>query len=183
MGDILTRVSYRQEIIKAMQMLAEDERVVCIGQNVIYSGAIDINKTVECFPDNRKIEVPIFENTHIGICTGLSLCGFIPLCIIPRMDFLIIAADQLVNHLDKIELISSGRFKPKVVIRTSIGAKYPLDAGPQHTQDHTEALKLLLTNIDMIKLEKVEDIVPAYQRALESERSTILIELGERMRE
>jgi len=179
MGQLLT---YRGETIKAMELLAADERVICIGQNVIYSGAIAIDETVRAFPLARKIEVPIFENSHVGICTGLSLYGFIPLCIIPRMDFLIIAADQLINHLDKIEAMSAGRFKPKVIIRTGVGAKTPLDAGPQHTQDHTEALRHMLTNIDVVKLERAEEIVPAYKRALESERSTILIEIAEMMR-
>ena len=165
-----------------MELLAKDERVICIGQNVLYSGAIAINETVAAFPLSRKIEVPIFENTQLGICIGLSLYGFVPLCIIPRMDFLIIAADQLINHLDKIEAMSVGRFKPKVIIRTGVGAKTPLDAGPQHTQDHTEALRQLLTNIDVVKLTEAEQIVPAYEAALNSERSTILIELAELMR-
>lgn len=165
-----------------MELLARDERVICIGQNVIYPGAIAVNETVECFPLSRKIEVPIFENTHIGLCTGLSLCGFIPLCVIPRIDFLIIAADQLVNHLDKIEEMSSQQYCPKVIIRTCVGSKNPLNPGPQHCQDHSEALKHLLTNVNVVKLKRAEDIMLAYKDALASDKSTILIELAEKMR-
>jgi len=98
------------------------------------------------------------------------------------MDFLILALNQLVNHLDKFEAMSRGDFRPKVIIRTAIGAKSPLDAGPQHTQDHTEALRHLLTNVDVVKLEEAEQIVPAYKRAYHSERSTILIEISEKVR-
>lgn len=179
MGELL---SYRVELIKAMELLAADERVLCIGQNVIFSGAIAVNETVKAFPLARKIELPVMENSQMGICIGLSLSGYLPLAIFPRMDFLIIAADQLVNHLDKIEQMSCGRFKPKVIIRTCVGAKTPLDAGPQHTQDYTAMLQTCLTNIDVVKLGKAEQIVPAYKRALESERSTILIELAEKMK-
>ena len=39
------------------------------------------------------------------------------------------------------------------------------------------ALEALLTNVDVVKLVEADTIVPAYKRALESNRSTILIEL------
>lgn len=178
MGDILT---YRTEIIKAMELLAENKRVIFIGQNVLYPGSV-VYETLESIPAKRKIEVPVFEDTHMGISIGLALGGYIPVSIFPRMDFLIIATNQLVNHLDKIQEMSSGRFKPKVIIRTAIGATRPLYPGAQHCQDHTIALQHLLTNIDVVTLVHTGDIVPAYKHALESSRSTILIELAEKVR-
>ena len=78
--------------------------------------------------------------------------------------------------------MSSGRFKPKVIIRTAIGATRPLYPGAQHCQDHTIALQRLLTNIDVVALVHTEDIVPAYKHALESEKSSILIEIAEKVR-
>jgi len=173
---------YRNEIIKAMNLLAKDERVIFLGQNTIYGGAIAIHETLKDVPDSKKIELPVAEEMQMGISIGLSLAGYIPISIYPRMDFLIIACNQLVNHLDKIEQMSAGRFKPKVIIRTGVGGRHPLNPGPQHCQDHTEMLKACLTNIDVVKLERAEDILPAYKRALASEKSTILIELAELMR-
>ena len=38
-------------------------------------------------------------------------------------------------------------FQPKVIIRTSIGAKFPLDGGIQHTRDYTQMMKDNLTEI------------------------------------
>ena len=179
MGDVL---NYREEIIKAMRLLAEDERVIFIGQNVIYSGAIAVHQTLEDIPMSKKLELPVAEDMQIGLSIGLSLDGYIPVSIFPRIDFLIIATNQLANHLDKIEEMSCGRFKPKVIIRTGIGSIRPLDPGPQHCQDYTMALEALLTNVDVVKLVEADTIVPAYKRALESNRSTILIELAEKMR-
>jgi len=175
MGDVLT---YKEEIIKAMRLLAEDERVIFIGQNVIYSGAVAIHQTLEDVPASKKFELPVVEDMQMGLSIGLSLEGYIPVSIFPRMDFLIIAANQLVNHLDKIEEMSCGRFKPKVIIRTGIGTTRPLNPGLQHCQDHTMALKAILTNVDVVKLVDPGTIVPAYKCALESDRSTILIELA-----
>ena len=175
MGDVL---NYKEEIIKAMRLLAEDERVIFIGQNVIYSGAVAIHQTLEDVPASKKFELPVVEDMQMGLSIGLSLEGYIPVSIFPRIDFLIIAVNQLVNHLDKIEEMSCGRFKPKVIIRTGIGTTRPLNPGLQHCQDHTMALKAILTNVDVVKLVDPGTIVPAYKCALESDRSTILIELA-----
>lgn len=173
---------YKDEIIKAMNLLAEDDCVLFIGQNVVYGGAIAIHETLKNVPTNKKLELPVAEDLQMGMSIGLALEGFIPVSIYPRMDFLIIAMNQLVNHLDKIADMSCNRFKPRVIIRTGIGAKRPLNPGPQHCQDHTEMLRACLTNIDVVKLEKAEQIVPAYKAALKSDCSTILIELAEKMR-
>ena len=43
--------------------------------------------------------------------------------------------------------MSLGKLNAKVIIRTSIGAKKPLDGGPQHTQDHTSAIKKMLKSV------------------------------------
>ena len=50
--------------------------------------------------------------------------------------------------------MSLGKLKSKVIIRTSIGSKKPLDGGPQHTQDHTYALKKMLKNVEVVKLKQ-----------------------------
>ncbi len=168
-------MSYGDEITRAMTMLAQDDRVIFLGQGIAYPGNI-IFGTLENVPMSRRIELPVFEDAQLGICTGLALGGYIPMSIYPRMDFLVLAMNQLVNHLDKIEEISCGQFKPKVVIRTMVGSISPMHPGAQHCQDHTEALKLMLTNIDVVKLTQAGEIVPAYLKALESYRSTILIE-------
>lgn len=177
-------MNYKEEIIKAMELLAQNPRVIVIGQNVRYPGAIAIEDTLQCFSRDRRIEVPLIEDAQLGMAVGLALSGaFLPLTVYPRMDFLIIAANQLVNHLDKMEQMSCGQYCPKVIIRTGIGTRYPLDPGPQHYQDHTEALRHILTNVSVVKLEEAEQIVPAYRKALKSNRSTILIEIGQKMRE
>ena len=49
----------------------------------------------------KKIELPVFEDVQMGLSTGLALQGFIPITCYPRFDFLILAMNQLVNHLTK----------------------------------------------------------------------------------
>lgn len=169
-------MKYKDEIIKAMKMLAEDEKAVFIGQSVKWKGT-GLYWTLEGISNDKKIELPVFEDCQMGISIGMALGGFVPISIYPRMDFLVLALNQLVSHLDKFEEMSDGQFKPKVIIRTTIGSVKPLFPGPQHTADHTEALKLMCKNINIVKLEKKEDIMPAYKKAYESDKSTLLIEI------
>lgn len=168
-------MTYKGEIRKAMELLAKDERAVFLGQTVSYPGST-IWGSVKEIPEEKRIELPIMEELQMGISTGLALEGFIPVSVYPRIDFMILATNQLVNHLDKADELSRGQFKPKIIIRTMIGSKDPLYPGPQHCQDHSEAYKLMLTNVDVIKVDRVGDIVPAYEKALKSDRSTLIIE-------
>ena len=117
----------------------------------------------------------------MGLSMGMALEDFVPITCYPRFDFLILACNQLVNHLDKINFMSRGMMSPRVIIRTSIGAKKPLDGGIQHTQDHTEAFKKLLKNVDVVLLNEPEDIFPAYQKAYERDdaKSSLMIEWGD----
>lgn len=163
-----------------MQLLANDKRVMFLGQNVVYSGSI-MSSSLQGIPNSKKIELPLIEDAQMGMSLGLSLEGYIPVSIYPRIDFLIIAMNQLVNHLDKIEEMSCGQFKPKVIIRTAIGSTNPLYPGLQHCSDYTEGLKYMLKNVKVIKLTRSKDIVPAYNYAFSRKdgKSTLLIEVAD----
>jgi pyruvate/2-oxoglutarate/acetoin dehydrogenase E1 component len=171
-------MTYKDELTTAMELLAQDERVIFIGQQIIYPGSI-MYSTLQGIPHSKKIELPLIEDAQMGMSIGLSLEGYIPVSIYPRMDFLIMAINQLANHLDKIEEMSCGRFKPKVIIRTAIGSTKPLYPGIQHCSDYTDALKLMLKNVEVVKLTNNKDIIPSYKHALESEKSTLLIEVAD----
>jgi pyruvate/2-oxoglutarate/acetoin dehydrogenase E1 component len=172
------KMDYKEEVRKAMKMLGEHEKTIFIGQTTEYKGSAMFD-SLEDVSLAKRIELPIIEDTQMGMSIGLSLGGFIPISIFPRMDFMVCAMNQLVNHLDKIKEMSNGEFSPKVIIRTMIGGTKPLYPGIQHCSDYTEVLKLLLKDINIIKLEKPEDIVPSYQKALDSNNSTLLIEIAD----
>lgn len=124
----------------------------------------------------RRIEFPVAEELQLGACIGLAMQGFLPVCVYPRMDFMLRAMDQLVNHLDKIKLMSRGQWNPKVIIRTRVGSKSPLDAGPQHTQNHAGVMRKMLGNVDVFEVLCEADAVAIYHDALLNERSTMVVE-------
>jgi len=170
--------NYKEEINKAMKLLAEDERVLFLGQTVGYAGS-PIYGTLEGIVEEKRIELPVIEEVQMGMATGMALEGYVPISIYPRFDFMTLATNQLVNHLDKTNELSQGQFNPKVIIRTMVGGKKPIYPGPQHCQDHTEAYRLMLTNIDVIKIEKSKDVIPIYRDALKSKKPSLIVEMAE----
>ena len=170
MGSVL---SYFQELTNAMTMLADHPKTLFVGQSVEYGGQ-RAHATFSGVPIARRLEMPICEDFTVGFCTGLALEGYIPICFIPRWDFLILAANQIVNHLDKIPLL--GGFRPKVIIRTAVGANKPLDPGPQHTQNHTEAFREMLKTILVVDLPHASSVKAQYDWSLIHHSSLIMVE-------
>ena len=92
---------------------------------------------------------------------------------------MLLAINQLVNHIDTMRKMSKGMLVPRVITRVAVGAKKPLDGGEQHTQDFTESLKSMLTDTVVVELEEPNEIFSAFQRAYNRNGSTVLIEWGD----
>ena len=149
----MSKMNYSEELQKAMVYLSEQEDTIFLGHSMEYGG-IAIANSFKCIPDDKKIEMPVAENLQMGISTGMAITGYVPVSVYPRWNFLILAADQLVNHLDKISEMTVGQYKPKVIIRVAVGVTKP------------------------VKLETAEQILPEYQKAYQRQDgvSTILVE-------
>jgi pyruvate/2-oxoglutarate/acetoin dehydrogenase E1 component len=171
-------MKYIDEIRKSTEWLAKKDDTTFVGQSVMYSGNAIYN-TLKTIDEKRRIEVPVFEEVQMGMCTGMAMNGLVPICCFPRFDFILRCMDSLVNHLDKMQHMTEGTFKPKVIMRTSIGAKQPLDGGIQHTQDYTIPLQGMLHEVDVVLLEEPEDIFNEFKRAYNADRSTLLVEYGD----
>ncbi len=58
-----------------------------MGQAVEYAGTAMTN-TLKDVPKEQLLEMPVFEDTQMGMTLGLALAGFIPVSIYPRWNFL-----------------------------------------------------------------------------------------------
>lgn len=170
MGAVL---NYLQSITDAMTALAEHPKTLFVGQSVKYDGQ-RAHQTFAGVPIERRIEMPICEDFTVGFCTGLALEGYIPICFIPRWDFLILAANQIINHLDKFPML--GEFRPKVIIRTAVGTNRPLDPGPQHTQDYTGAFAAMLRTMDVYQVHSAFQVRETYKHVMQAPESCIVVE-------
>ena len=155
-----------------MTMLAQDERTVFVGQGVRYN-CHRMWETLSGVPMEKRIEMPVAEDFQMGFCTGLALTGKIPVCIYPRMDFMLLAANQLVNHLDKAHLWG---WTPKAIIRVAVGSTEPLNPGPQHSQDHTAAFRWMMKHVQVVKILNAYDVVRQYEAAIKDDRPHIIVE-------
>tara|TARA_R110000796_G_scaffold67777_6_gene155599 strand:+ start:5372 stop:5911 length:540 start_codon:yes stop_codon:yes gene_type:complete len=173
-------VKYFDELKRAMEYLGEQEDTVFLGQAVAYKGTAMSNTLKDIDPE-KLIEMPVCEEMQMGITNGLAVTGKVPISVYPRWNFLILAANQLINHLDRMPTFTHGEYYPKVIIRTGIGSERPLNPQAQHVGDFTEGFRLMLKNTEIIRLKEPEDIFPAYQKAYNRTdgKNTILVEYGD----
>tara|TARA_B100000029_G_C17576716_1_gene958373 strand:+ start:822 stop:1328 length:507 start_codon:yes stop_codon:yes gene_type:complete len=163
-----------------MEYLAKDKKTIFIGQAVEVPGTSMFN-TLKNINRKKLVELPVAEEMQMGITLGLAMDGYIPISIYPRWNFLLYAVNQLINHVDKFNIMVGRMLKPKVIIRTGIGSRDPLHPQFQHVGDFTEAFKKMTTTIEIIKLKEPKDIFPAYKRAFlrKDGKNTILVEYGD----
>ena len=173
-------MNYKEEVYKGMDYLGNHPETIFVGQAVACKGTA-ITHQVSKFSSEKLLELPVAEDFQAGFCIGLALRGQIPISLYPRMNFAILAANQLINHLDKWSLMSDGESKPKVITKTVVGSQYPLDPGHQHKANYTQAFKNMCDSINVVELIHAEEVFPAYEKALDREDgvSTLIIEHGD----
>jgi pyruvate/2-oxoglutarate/acetoin dehydrogenase E1 component len=169
------------ELSKAMTYLGQQENAVFIGQSVEVAGTAMRNTLLDVGAE-KLIELPVEEDFQMGIAIGLALSGLVPVSIFPRWNFLLLATNQIVNHLDKLKELTQLDTPGKVIIRTGIGSENPLHPGPQHTGDFTEAFKLMCPHLNVVRLDSKEMIFDEYKKAYERNDgvSSILIEWSDK---
>jgi len=160
-----------------MEWLGEKPDTFFLGQAVGYDGTAMTN-TIREVPENKKWEMPVNEDMQMGMTIGMALNGTVPISIYPRWNFLLLAANQVVNHLDKIKIMSNNGYQPKVIIRTGIGSQRPLHPQHQHIADFTAGFKAMCDWVDIIRLDEPNQVFEAYKYAYErtDNRPTILVE-------
>jgi pyruvate/2-oxoglutarate/acetoin dehydrogenase E1 component len=173
-------MKYFNELKKSMEYLSKKKNIIFIGQAVEVAGTA-MSNTLLNVKKNKKIELPVAEEMQMGITTGLMMAGYIPVSIFPRWNFLLLAMNQLVNHLDKFNIMTDGKYNSKAIIRTSIGSKRPLHPQCQHVGDFTSEVKKMCPNINIVRLDNPKKIFIEYKKAIDAKNniSTILVEYGD----
>jgi len=171
-------MKYFDELKRSMEWLGDQNDTIFIGQAVEYAGT-GMTNTLKDVSTDKLMEMPVNEDMQMGITNGFAMNGFVPVSIYPRWNFLLLSMNQLINHLDKLPMISD--YKTKAIIRTAIGSERPLHPQWQHVGDYTEAFDKMLTNVEVIRLDEPEQIFEAYQKAYNRTdgKSTILVEWGD----
>jgi len=133
-----------------MQLMAEDENVLIIGEDVAHYGGVfhAFDGLWKTYGEKRVIDTPISEMGFIGMGVGAAARGLRPVCDLMFFDFIGVALDQLYNQAAKLKFMFGGDVKVPLTLTTAGGAG--LSAGPQHSQSleawlaHVPGLKVAL---------------------------------------
>lgn len=169
------------ELTRAMELMGSHSNTIFMGQSVEVAGTA-MRNTLLNVDESKLLELPVEEDFQLGLSIGMALSGMVPISIFPRWNFLLLATNQIVNHLDKLKDLTQSESPGKVIIRTGIGSKTPLHPGPQHTGDFTEAFKLMCLNINVVRLDSADSIFDEYQKAYDRTDgvSSLLIEWSDK---
>lgn len=126
-------MTVKEAIQDEFEKLAQNPKVVFLGENVINSGRI--YGTLDKVSTKSCIEMPVAENLIAGCGIGLAIAGYLPVVVFQRMDFMLIAADQIINHAALIPKMCPGVKLPILFVTFKATLKDKFYAGLQHTKD------------------------------------------------
>lgn len=128
-------ISYAEAICEATaQEMERDPRVVVIGQGVDdFKGFVGTTSGLaEKFGPDRVMDTPVAEDGMTGVAIGMALAGLRPIHTHIRMDFMLLAVNQLINMAAKSRYMSGGAVHVPLTVRTVIGRSW--GQGAQHSQ-------------------------------------------------
>lgn len=144
-------LSFRQALANAMaDEMAADESVFVFGLDVpdhkrIYGSTVGL---VERFGPERCFGTPLSEEAMTGVALGAAISGLRPVHVHIRVDFLLLAMNQLANMVSSLRYMSGGALRVPLVIRAVIGRGWGQSA--QHSKSlhgvfaHFPGLKVVL---------------------------------------
>ena len=147
----MREITYVKAFTEAlMQLMAEDENVLVIGEDVAHYGGVfhAFDGLLKTYGEKRVIDTPISEMGFIGMGVGAAARGLRPVCDLMFFDFIGVAMDQLYNQAAKLKFMFGGDVSVPLTLTTAGGAG--LSAGPQHSQSleawlaHVPGLKVVL---------------------------------------
>lgn len=145
----MRKLTYTQAIREASeQMMEQDNRVFLIGQGVIspwYVGTTT-EGLLEKFGPERMIDTPVSENGITGAAIGAALAGMRPIVVHPRMDFMYLAMDQIINHAANWYYMFGGKVNVPITIRAII------NRGGEQAAQHSQAVQAMYAHVPGLKI-------------------------------
>lgn len=142
-------ISYPEAIREATELeMARDHSVIVLGQGVDDPKAIlgTTKGLLEKFGHKRVFDTPLSEDGMTGMAVGAALAGLRPIHTHIRMDFVLLAMNQIINMAAKMRYMFGGEVCVPLVIRSLIGKSW--GQGAQHSQ----SIYPLFMNIPGLKI-------------------------------
>ena len=138
----MKEITYAQAICEALdEEMERDENIVLLGEDISFIGG-NFKTSVgllEKYGDMRVKDTPISEAGFVGMGVGMALTGLRPVIELMFSDFLLVAADQVINQAAKIRYMSGGQVNVPMVIRAPIGA------GRSSAAQHSQSMQAMVS--------------------------------------
>ena len=125
------------------------------------------------YGDSRIIEMPVAENGLCGVAIGAAMSGKRPVISFHRVEFALLAVEQIVNNAAKMHYISNGQHKAPIVLRLVVGRGW--GQGPEHSQS-LETLFSYMPGLKVLMPVFPDDYKGMICAAIEDNNPTIIIE-------
>lgn len=144
-------MTFREGLALAMEKEMEaDPNVFVFGLDVPDHKRIfgSTKGLVEKFGKERCFGTPLSEDAMTGVALGAALSGLRPIHVHIRVDFMMLAMNQIVNMISNLRYMSGGQLRLPLVIRAVIGRGWGQSA--QHSKSlhsffaHIPGLKVVL---------------------------------------
>ena len=144
-------ITFAQAVRDALAVaMAKDPGVIVYGLGTddpkgIFGTTLNLHKE---FGSDRVFDMPTAENAMTGIAVGAALAGLRPVMCHQRLDFALLAMDQLVNNAAKWHFMFGGKRAVPITVRMIIGRGW--GQGPTHSQSlqawlaHIPGLKVVM---------------------------------------
>ena len=144
-------LSYAEAIREGLAVaMQRDDSVFLMGEGIADSSSFfgTTIGIVDEFGAHRVVEMPVAENGLTGVAIGAALMGERPVISLHRVEFALLAFEQIVNNAAKTHYVSNGLHKVPLVIRMIVGRGW--GQGPEHSQSlesifaHIPGLKVMM---------------------------------------
>jgi len=172
----IRKISYSDAIREGINQTMENiSNLIVIGEGVpdpksIFRTTEGLQKK---YGKNRVFDMPLAENGMTGICIGAALDGMHVLMIHQRIDFAMLAMDQIINNAAKWHYMFEGQMSVPIVIRVIIGRGW--GQGPQHSQS-LQALFAHIPGLKVVMPAVAKDAKGMMVAALKDKNPVIFIE-------
>lgn len=137
------KMTYSEAIKKAVaDQMKQDQNVVLMGQDVReWGGVSKVFKGLAKEFSSQVIDTPISEIGVGDMAVGMAMNGMRPIVEYPFIDFILHAADPIINQAAKVKFMSNGQFTAPVVSFTCISS------GRGYGATHAQSLEHLFTSV------------------------------------
>ena len=132
----MTESTFAQAINLALhEAMFLDPAVICYGLGVTDPKAVfgTTSGLEQRFGRSRVFDMPTSENAMTGVAIGAALNGIKPVVTHQRLDFFLLALDQLVNGAAKWYYMFGNQVSVPMTIRLILGRGW--GQGPTHSQN------------------------------------------------